>query len=348
VDGSDFLYLRGGIMWVVHRNYELPGCIIVRIYDSFGNLVNSTSWTPKWYTDQSRRTLYDPSPARCGQTGCLNFATEIFSFSSVVSVDPTSFQALMSRNVLNIFQPPSDLNGFTTVVLFDDDPIGGLASYEFKISYVPFNIFTIDLKLCEDGDDSFYFRSGVMWIVHGNNELPGWHSDCSSQEITVKVFNSNGQPVKSIAWLPNWYTDQSRSTPHSPSVNGCGETGCSGFTSSELVIFPTVIRISPWSFNAVTFRYNASLFQSPSQNNNFTTIVHLDDNPPGGATLYEFKVSYTSQENPPPLLSPVGGDTVLVDKLSLLAPYMGLASVVVAAAVATVYLKRTKRREETQ
>lgn len=47
--------------------------------------------------------------------------------------------------------------------------------------------------------------------------------------------------------------------------------------------------------------------------------------------------------------SKVGGVVVPVDKLSLLAPYIGLASTILAATVAsTVYVKRVKRRKEKQ
>jgi len=45
----------------------------------------------------------------------------------------------------------------------------------------------------------------------------------------------------------------------------------------------------------------------------------------------------------------VGGISIPVDKFGLLAPYLGLASTIVAATVATVvYVKRVKRRKEKQ
>jgi hypothetical protein len=45
----------------------------------------------------------------------------------------------------------------------------------------------------------------------------------------------------------------------------------------------------------------------------------------------------------------VGGIVVPIDKLGLLAPYIGLASTILAATVAsTVYVKRIKRRKEKQ
>jgi hypothetical protein len=47
--------------------------------------------------------------------------------------------------------------------------------------------------------------------------------------------------------------------------------------------------------------------------------------------------------------APVGGIVVPVDKLALLAPYIGLASTIVVATVATaIYTKRVKRRKEKQ
>jgi len=48
-------------------------------------------------------------------------------------------------------------------------------------------------------------------------------------------------------------------------------------------------------------------------------------------------------------LSPVGGILVPVDRFGLLAPYIGLASAIMASTVATaVYIKRTKRKKEKQ
>lgn len=45
----------------------------------------------------------------------------------------------------------------------------------------------------------------------------------------------------------------------------------------------------------------------------------------------------------------VGGIVVPVDKFSLLAPYIGLASMIALASVATaIYVKRVKRRKEKQ
>lgn len=49
------------------------------------------------------------------------------------------------------------------------------------------------------------------------------------------------------------------------------------------------------------------------------------------------------------LSGPVGGFAIPVDKFGLLAPYIGLASTILAATVAsTVYVKRVKRRKEKQ
>jgi hypothetical protein len=49
------------------------------------------------------------------------------------------------------------------------------------------------------------------------------------------------------------------------------------------------------------------------------------------------------------LASCVGGDTVPVDKLALLTPFIGLASLIVAAtAVTALYVRRAKHREEKQ
>ena len=49
---------------------------------------------------------------------------------------------------------------------------------------------------------------------------------------------------------------------------------------------------------------------------------------------------------PPPPPQAIGGEMIPVDKLVLLVPYIGLASTILVAAVATaVYIKRIKYRE---
>jgi hypothetical protein len=59
--------------------------------------------------------------------------------------------------------------------------------------------------------------------------------------------------------------------------------------------------------------------------------------------------AYYEAPPPPPPSKPVGGIVISVDKLVLLAPYIGLASTIVVATVATaVYVKRVKHRKEKQ
>jgi hypothetical protein len=69
---------------------------------------------------------------------------------------------------------------------------------------------------------------------------------------------------------------------------------------------------------------------------NETEIVTVTVGEAGGAAA-----AYTT--------SPVGGVVVPIDKLALLTPYIGLASTILVAAVASiVYVKHVKRREEKQ
>ena len=72
-----------------------------------------------------------------------------------------------------------------------------------------------------------------------------------------------------------------------------------------------------------------------------TVKVHASDTPPvGDNDVWYFGI---------PALSPVGGIAIPIDKLGLLAPYIGLASTIVVATVVTaIYAKRVKRRKEKQ
>ena len=67
-------------------------------------------------------------------------------------------------------------------------------------------------------------------------------------------------------------------------------------------------------------------------------ISHFDHGP--------FRLRY-AYEAPPPPPEGVGGIKFPVDKFGLLAPYIGVASAIIAATTATaIYVKRVKRREE--
>jgi hypothetical protein len=59
--------------------------------------------------------------------------------------------------------------------------------------------------------------------------------------------------------------------------------------------------------------------------------------------------TYINVKFPPNVTAAVGGILIPVDKLGLLAPYIGLTSTIIVAAVATaIYVKRVKRRREKQ
>jgi hypothetical protein len=89
---------------------------------------------------------------------------------------------------------------------------------------------------------------------------------------------------------------------------------------------PTTSAIKIWNYKT-----GRDVYSSPAVAGGYVYIGSWDDN------VYAFGT--------PP--APVGGVMIPVDKLALLAPYIGLAStILVAAAVAVVYVKRVKLGKE--
>jgi hypothetical protein len=86
------------------------------------------------------------------------------------------------------------------------------------------------------------------------------------------------------------------------------------------------------------------LYRSPApvRLHNYTIVIMQYDDVPAMRDMAEW-------DFPTAVLAPLGGVVVPVDKLALLAPYIGFASTILVGAVASaIYVKRGKRRKEKQ
>lgn len=321
VDGSDFLHFQGSSIWVVHQHFELPGwhpsCTSeldtvqcaqevpcpgsVRVFDDEGKVLSEASWLPDWFTDSSRNTRFDPESAACGFTGCVGFVSSTLSVSPMTSDTANTVDVVQGRGIVRQVQSPSQSNAFTAIFLLDDVAPAEAAWYQVRIHASP----ALQIGLCVDGSELVHMDEDELWIVHRHFELPGWHPDCTSTAstpidqcpndlpcaVSVKVLDDQDGLVSSALWLPDWFTDETRSTAFDPSTRTCGFFGCTGFVSSQFVL-PLRVRLLPSSMEVVMGRGTVTVQQQPSASNGFTTTLLLDDDSLGGPGWYEFRVRF--------------------------------------------------------
>jgi hypothetical protein len=151
IDGSDYVHIQGNNMWLVHRGFQYQG-----LWQSAGGegcpsdmspyvwpagdphrevLVNAAPWIPQWpdqcgYDDAGQQSLN--TYTKQGLPSCVLAA----SLTSSSIGDPGRPDYALAS--ISIVQQPSAGNGYTTIVLLDDDP-----AY-----YAAYHEFSLDLKAC--------------------------------------------------------------------------------------------------------------------------------------------------------------------------------------------------------
>ena len=117
---------------------------------------------------------------------------------------------------------------------------------------------TVTIRALIDGMDVVRLRGDTLWYEHIDHALPGaWvgDSDRSGNEPTV---------VNGVEWIPQW--DGRFSTQH---------TAAGGLLPAESAVSVTAV--------AVSARGRVVLLEQPSEENDYTLSVLLDDSQQGGA-----------------------------------------------------------------
>ncbi len=125
---------------------------------------------------------------------------------------------------------------------------------------------TVTIRAFIDGMDVVKLRADTLWYEHIAHVLPGaWvdHSDQSGNEPTV---------VNGVEWIPQW--DGRFSTEH---------TVAGVLLPAESAVSVTVVAISA--------RGRVVLLEQPSEENDYTLSVLLDD-PQSGAEWYEVQLRW--------------------------------------------------------
>lgn len=128
IDGRDFLYVQGPNVFWRHWDYNIPGredghndpTYISTTLDGAPVLTNYP-----WYPDWPNGTGYGAySSVFTGLAPSAPLMDSIFSW-----------EVLAARYSLTLNDGPSSMNGYTTVLDFNDNPPGGAAWYGVKMRY---------------------------------------------------------------------------------------------------------------------------------------------------------------------------------------------------------------------
>jgi PKD repeat protein len=125
-DGLDYLILQGSNVQWQHFDFSVPGyngdpTSIITTLDG-NTILDNYPWYPTWPNGTA-------SGAYSSQFSGL---TPVLPSGQLTSFTMTVIEA---RYEMNLIQTPDATNGYTTIVEFDDDPIGGADYYEVLLTY---------------------------------------------------------------------------------------------------------------------------------------------------------------------------------------------------------------------
>lgn len=133
---------------------------------------------------------------------------------------------------------------------------------------------TLEITAQIDGRSRLVLQDGSAHWVHYDFDRPGlWNGNYP----TYLSSTLDGAPVLSgYEWWPVW----------------------NGNLSEPFEGIEPKLGQSQVSMEVLQARYSAWMVQSPSADNDWTTIIEFDDNPPGGADWYSVRLTYEAVPEP--------------------------------------------------
>jgi len=144
----------------------------------------------------------------------------------------------------------------------------------------------VSIRAHIDGLSEIHIQNNQLWWRHLDHNAPGKHS--GADEATF---------VNGYSWPPSWpFGDQTSGCPCDSDKLDLSLAGLQLNDDLELL-----------DLRLISARDSASIVQAPSIDNEFHTIIELNDNPSGGAEWYEVIVVFANQGETgggnPPILS---------------------------------------------
>lgn len=127
-----------------------------------------------------------------------------------------------------------------------------------------------------DGSDWVYIQGNEVWYVHRDWQFSGIHPPCITGEDVDPCPQARPTFINGDPWYPEW--------PDDWGYDDNGQRSLNTYTNLD----PILNNVA--SLSVIEARGSATIVQYPSNENDYTTIVLLDDDSWGGASMYEFEL----------------------------------------------------------
>ncbi len=149
---------------------------------------------------------------------------------------------------------------------FADEPEEGRLAPPVSFAAGETSANTLTIRALIDGSDVVKVRGNTLWYEHRQYAMPGAWVDDSDHSGNEPTF------VNGVEWLPQWVGKNSRAY-----------TAAGGLLPADRAV--TVMAVGFGARGAV------AVLEQPSEKNDYTLSVLLDD-PPGGAEWYEVQLRW--------------------------------------------------------
>jgi len=316
-----------------------------------------------------------------GKPNYFSIMSYTFQFNDLVSNRPLDYSwakwSSLDENSLNEKLGVNGPSGWQTIYGLRDPNTGSSVVYSIETNRA------IDWNTDSDKDDTSVARSVNFFSSYGDNALnvleshndwanlqydfrgtpeyaDGAHGNVSDQCITLEILEMirniivNPIPDVAVVSVTPYPTSVTQGNPVTIAVVVKNEGDFSqGFSvtsyyDNTAISSQSATILAPGGLRTLNFIWNTAGVSIGTH-----TIKAMASIVPGETdTTDNIQVDGTvfieaAPPEPPPS-RPVGGTRIPIDKLSLLAPWIGLASIIIAVPATIIYVKRVKRRKEKQ
>jgi len=137
----------------------------------------------------------------------------------------------------------------------------------------------VDTKAYIDGRDRLILRGETLQWHHFDHAAVGRHGGANLPTIISTKLNGK-QKMSAVNWIPDW--------PEPPPAQIRYEAESSVFDGLDPGLPSTDMKVT---LTKLAARHALSIVQEPTRANGYTLITEFDDNPPGGPTWYEARLT---------------------------------------------------------
>jgi hypothetical protein len=136
---------------------------------------------------------------------------------------------------------------------------------------------TLTVRAFIDGRSQLILQGNILRWQHLDFQAPGRWIEGGGPKPTY---------LNGVAWYPTW-PDKPNATNEDCKCSSSTYTGIPALAKADTEQSSDAV-----SLRVITARGNVTLVQQPTAANDYTLIVEMDDNVPGGAAWYEIQLNY--------------------------------------------------------